>query len=125
MPRITSRKHSFLAYTLVKEKSGCINDGGVFGGKISIAECSEECKSKAPVFVFGRSGTPSCDGLNCNCWCSTKAFPNGTCVFASKADFDTYKINKGKVLKLSLLSFSAESMKSLMNGRVLKGYDFI
>ena len=123
MPRITSRKHSFLAYTLVKEKSGCINDGGVFGGKISIAECSEECKSKAPVFVFGRSGTPSCDGLNCNCWCSTKAFPNGTCVFASKADFDTYKINKGKILK-SLLSFSTESRKSLLNGRVLKGYDF-
>ena len=98
MFEITTCNHFFLAYTLVKEEAGCINDGGVLapGGKVSIAKCSDECNRKAPMFVFGRNGTLECNGVHCTCWCSTRAFPNGTCILASKPQFDTYKINKGK-----------------------------
>ena len=94
-----------LAYALVKEESACTNGGDVLVGQLSIEECSDECKNKATMFVFGRAGTSECDGLMCNCYCPINTFPNGSCVPRSLSTYNLYKINvKGNFLNCRLRS---------------------
>ena len=83
----------FLAYTLVKERSGCKNGGGVLMGKLPIGDCCNICKTKASMFVFGRRRSSQCDGIRCLCYCSVNASPNGSCVPRPLSTFDLYRIN--------------------------------
>ena len=80
-------------WTLVSEKKECGGSEIYQQHQNSISHCSNECRGKASMFIFGTNdfGQNRCYEDGCICVCETGAKDDGTCDMVSHDGYNLYK----------------------------------